>query len=116
MAEEHPPASKPTFAPPDPLLLLMLLLGLPAILVQATFNAAKEVRQGDTALFWLALGVGILGCVLLLIARWPLYRQRIYLTVGSVALPKRSRVLYKIAYTLILPAIVALLFIWIALR
>ncbi len=84
--------------------------------MQATFNAANEARQGDTALFWLALAVGILGCVLLLIARWPLYRRRIYLTVGSVALPKRNRVLYRIAYTLIFPAIVALLFIWVAVR
>ena len=55
-------------------------------------------RSGDTTLLYSALAFGLVGTVLLFLARLPLYRQRRFFTFGPGALDKSHRKLYRWAY------------------
>jgi hypothetical protein len=55
-------------------------------------------RQGDLTFVWIAMGLAVVGILLLFLARLPLYRQGRFLTFGSRALPEWHRKVYRIAY------------------
>ena len=73
-----------------PVILGMIL----AVFLPALFGA----RQGDPTLVLTAVVLGLIGLVLLLVAKLPLYRQGMLLTFGAKALPGRRRTLYAVAY------------------
>ena len=56
---------------------------------------------GDATILYVALALGIVGSVLLFLARLPLYRERHFFTFGPRALDNRHRQLYRWAYLLI---------------
>lgn len=58
-------------------------------------------RQGDLTFVWIAMGLAVVGIILLFIARLPLYRQGRYFTFGSRALPEWHRRVYRTAYCFI---------------
>lgn len=45
----------------------------------------------------------VVGAVLLFLARLPLYRRGIFWSIGPSQLPKKSQLLWKLAYFLFLP-------------
>ena len=64
-----------------------------------------------TTLYGVAVGTGVLGIVLLFIARLPLYRQRKFWTVGPRELDPKHRRLYWLAYAAVLLSLFLLLIV-----
>lgn len=73
--------------PPDLAALLGLYwILLPAALGSWVFPAFLRARNdGDLAIFWVAIAVGIVGSALLFLARMPLYREQRFLEFGPSA-------------------------------
>ena len=88
----------------------LILAPIMVWLLAAILLPALRVRQGDPTPIYVALCVGLAGIVLLFIARLPLYRQHKFLTTGPKELTGIHRKLYWIACVLIVPSILALLF------
>lgn len=87
--------------PPD----LAALLGvywimLPiAALGTVMFSGIQAVKSnGDLTLFWIALGLGCVGAVILFVARLPLYRQRRFGQIGPKGLDTFHKRLYVWAW------------------
>ena len=59
--------------------------------------------EGTAAWGWFALSLlpGFLGVLLLVYAKWPLYRQRKFFSFGSQALPEDRRAPYRWAWRLV---------------
>lgn len=73
------------------------------------FHELSNVRHGDLTLFWIAVSVAIVGLFLLFTARLPLYRQGKFFTFGSKTLPERHKIVYRIAYYLIVASMAIML-------
>ena len=100
--------------PPD----LAALLGIYWILLPIAaigmwiFPALVRVRnEGDLTILWVAIAVGAIGCILLFLARLPLYRERRFLEFGPRSLDAMHRRIYWWAWTLIFLSIVSLVFL-----
>jgi len=87
-----PPDMMVTAAP----MLCMFLFGI-------LFTAAQ-----NRITFWIALFITILGTVLLFIARLPLYKKRIFFSLGPGRLPKTHRKIYFLSYCFIVLGIILL--------
>ena len=90
-----------------------LLFPIPFIIISGLAAVAVPLlgllRQSRwVPLYWLGIGLSILGFGLLFAARLPLYRERRFWTWGPRTLPTESRVYYRWAYRLILPGAVSL--------
>ena len=100
--------------PPDMAVIgSFLFLILAVLFVSCGLSWAKK---GDTTLFKLAVFLGVVGVVLLFIARIPLYRQRRFLTLGPRALTGIYRKLYFTSYAFIVPSIVLLVLLLLSFR
>lgn len=88
------------YIPPDwRFILSWHFIVIPSAILGSIFLIAlSRAAQGDTKLFWVAFVIGIIGIVLLFLARLPLYRQRNYLSFGPHALSSGYRQLYWISY------------------
>jgi hypothetical protein len=95
------------YIPPDHRFWLVEL-GFVLLVVLLAPNVYAARRTGNPALLTLGLGLGVLGAILLLVARIPLYRQRRFLTVGPRELPGVYRKLYYAAYCCLVPSIALL--------
>ena len=73
------------------------------------FHELSNVRRGDLTLFWIAVSVAIVGLFLLFTARLPLYRQGKFFTFGSKTLPEKHKIVYRIAYYMIVASMVIML-------
>lgn len=89
--------------PRDWMVLLPICFG-PVIIgmILAIFlPVLSGARQGDPALVLTAVASALVGIVLLLVAKLPLYRQGMLFTLGAKALPSWRRMLYAVAYVLL---------------
>src|SRR5438132_12105233 len=92
------------YLPEEVLGLLSTIFLMPAIAVIAVLTATllpsiTSLRGMDISrLFWVGLAAGILGLVLLFLARFPLYGQRRFWTFGPRELDRFHRRLYWLAY------------------
>ena len=73
------------------------------------FHELANVRRGDLTLCWIAVSIAIAGLFLLFTARLPLYRQGKFFTFASRTLPERHKIVYRIAYYLIVVSVVIML-------
>ncbi len=73
-------------------------------------------KRGDTKIFNLAMFLGVIGAVLLFIARIPFYRQRHFLTLGPQGLTGIYRKLYFTSYVFIVPSILMLVLLLLSFR
>jgi hypothetical protein len=69
-----------------------------------------------TRLFWIGLAAGIVGTVLLFLARIPRYRQRRFLTFGPRELDRLHRRLYWLAYLVVFVSIGLFVVVWFGIR
>jgi hypothetical protein len=100
--------------PPDMAVICgFLIMILVVLYVSCGLSWAK---RGDTTLFNLAVFLGVVGAVLLFIARIPLYRQRRFFTLGPRALTGVYRKLYFTSYAFIVPSIVLFVLLLLSFR
>ena len=86
---------------------------MPIALISFLFlTGLSEVRRGHPIMLYVALGLGLVGVVLLFCARLPLYRQRKFFSFGPRGLPAPHRRLYWTAYGFIGLAIGIMVFLW----
>jgi len=83
-----------------------------AIAVLAAMLLPSITSLGVTRIFWIGLAAGILGTVLLFLARLPLYRQRRFWTFGPGELDDFHRRLYWLAYLVVLVSMGLLFVLW----
>jgi hypothetical protein len=95
------------------LLIILTITILPSILlpVLSSLKAADALN-----LFYSGLGIGSLGIVLLFSARFPLYRQRKFLTFGPRELPASHRKLYWLAYLFVVACVLLLAVVWLKVK
>jgi dipeptide/tripeptide permease len=103
------------YIPPDLLALLGLFFVLPCIAVLASILlplVARLQTSNIRALYGFGLGSGVLGAILLLVARLPLYKQRRFWTVGPTQLDRKHCRLYWLAYIFIASSLLLLAVVW----
>jgi hypothetical protein len=80
-------------------------------------SALSPVVTAEVAtLFWSGLGLGCLGTALLLLSRLPLYRRHQFLAFGPKTLPPFHRKLYRLAYAVLIAAVLLLGIVWLRTR
>lgn len=99
------------YIPPDWLFHIGCLLMLPLdfVLVLLGLSVLARASRGDLTLFILSLALSCTGVVLLFFARLPLYRQRIFFTIGPAALPQTHKRIYRLAWSFIATAALIML-------
>ncbi len=103
------------YIPPD--IAMFLIIPSIVILSSMLLPAMAYIRRTEAlGLFYDALGLGCLGCVLLFFARLPLYRQHRFWTFGPRELPNLHRKLYWLAYIFVAACILLLAFVWLKTR
>jgi hypothetical protein len=107
------------YVPPDWAFQFFLLLGIPAIAILAgvflpILNFLKS--KDSLILFYIALGAGSLGSILLFFARLPFYRQRRFWTFGPRELPTFNRKLYWLAYLFVVASVLLFLIVWLKIK
>jgi len=76
-----------------------------------------SLGSGDLLqIFYSALGLAVIGTVLLFFARFPLYRQHRFWTAGPRELDRNHRRLYWLAYLFVASSIVLLAVVWFRLK
>jgi hypothetical protein len=103
------------YIPPDWLFQFGLIIIIPAfaILAGMLLPFLGFLKNADLSeLCHAGIGTGCFGVLLLLIARWPLYRQHQFLSFGPGRLPKLHRKVYWLAYAVIIFALLQLGVVW----
>lgn len=86
--------------------MLLFVIPVIAILAGVLLPVLSFLKTADAIiLFYTALGTGVMGSMLLFLARLPLYRQRRFWTFGPGALPQFHRKLYWLAYVAVVAAL-----------
>ncbi|ETK03001.1 hypothetical protein N425_01105 [Tannerella sp. oral taxon BU063 isolate Cell 2] len=57
----------------------------------------------------IAIGISVLGAVLLFLAKLPEYRAGIFFRIGSRHLPSAQQRLYRLSFWLVIPSVIVLL-------
>ena len=97
--------------PPD----MLAALGLPVAII--AISASWILSIHGLAWLWAAgisFAVAVLGAVLLLIAKLPLYRQRHFFTFGIQALPESSHIIYRWGCRCSISGCAVMLILWLA--
>lgn len=103
------------YVPTDWLWHLGMLLTIlcTAVLSSVLLPVVSRLKTTDvTTLYGVAVGVGFLGVVLLFVARFPLYRQHKFWTVGPRELDRKHRRFYWLAYSTVALSLFLLWIVW----
>jgi hypothetical protein len=99
------------FIPPDWLggLGPLVVIACVSILASMLLPILGQLKSGDLReLYGLGLGAGVLGAILLFVARLPLYKQRRFWTFGPKQLDQTHRRIYWLAYALVAASLLVL--------
>src|SRR5438105_2445458 len=101
--------------PPDQWFTVWGVLVIPVIIILAQILLFFMNLYGARwiTVFAVGLSLGAAGAGLILYAKWPLYRQRRFLTFGAKALPEHGRPYYRWGYRCI--GLSVFLFLWLLL-
>ena len=103
------------YVPPDALALL--LIPLIAVLAGVLLPLVARLKTTEVStLYGVGVGAGILGALLLVLARLPLYRERRFWTVGPRQLDRKHRRFYWLAYACIAASLLLLSVVWLRTR
>lgn len=103
------------YIPPDLLWSLgpFIVVVCVSILASMLLPILGKLKSGDMrALYGFGLGTGVLGAILLFVARLPLYKQRRFWTFGPMQLDRNHRRLYWLAYVLVAASLLLLGVVW----
>jgi hypothetical protein len=105
------------YIPPDWRLLLGLnfvpIIAIIAMLASAFLPLVAHLKNADMrALYGFGLGAGVMGVVLLFVARLPLYKRRRFWTIGPKQLDRNHRRIYWLAYILVLTSLLLVGMVW----
>ena len=107
------------YVPPD----IAFIYALPftiicvAVLSEILLPLISRARgKGDLILLYIAFVLGVVGIVLLALAKLPLYHQRRFFTFGSRALDEGHRRLYRRAYCFIVISVLLMSLLLLILR
>lgn len=99
------------YVPPD--LAMFLIIPSIAILASMLLPVLAYIQRAEILdLFYVALGLGGAGSILLFFARLPLYRQHRFWTFGPGELPGFHRKLYWFAYLFVITSVLLFAFVW----
>ena len=107
------------YIPPDWLWYLGSFIVIPCIAVLAGMLmpiVAKLQTADMRALYGFGLGAGVIGAVLLFVARLPLYKQRRFWTIGPMQLDRKHRRIYWLAYAFVMASLLLLGVVWLRIR
>src|SRR5205823_11855212 len=107
------------YIPSEALGLLSTLLLVPSIGVLAglLLPIVARLKTADVvALYGIGVGVGVVGAVLLFIARVHLYRQRRFWTFGPRCLDRKHRRIYWLAYAFVSAGMLLPWVVWLRTR
>jgi len=100
------------YIPPDWLLMLGVIPCI-SVLAGLLLPLVARLKTAELrTLYGFGLGAGVMGAVLLFIARLPLYRQRRFWTVGSEQLDRKHRRIYWLAYVFVAASLLLLGLVW----
>src|SRR5690348_6993763 len=100
------------YFPPD--IAMFLIIPSIAILTSILLPVLAYLKRAEILdLFYVALGLGGSGSILLFFARLPLYRQHRFWTIGPHELPNFHRKLYWLAYLFVIASILLLAIVWV---
>lgn len=84
-----------------------------AVLSSMLLPLVAQLKTGDMrALYGFGLGAGVIGALLLLVARLPLYKQRRFWTIGPMLLDRKHRRIYWLAYVFVAASLLLLGVVW----
>lgn len=66
--------------------------------------------------FGMAIAIAFVGIALLAYARFPLYQQKKFLSIGPNSIPKERKTAYKWAWLLVLFSVLVQLVLWVTIR
>ena len=96
-----------------PAALPFLVIPCIAVLAGMLLPTVARLKTAEiTTLYGIGLGLGALGALLLLFARFPLYRERRFWTAGPRQLDQKHRRLYWLAYAFVAVSLLLLLVVW----
>jgi hypothetical protein len=93
--------------------VIAMIAMLAAMLLPSLTSARGELI---TRLYWVGVTGGVIGIVLLFLARLPLYRQRRFLTFGPRELDQSHRRLYWLAYLFVVVSMGLFVVVWLRVR
>ncbi|MGA2788957.1 MAG: hypothetical protein ABSF60_15665 [Verrucomicrobiota bacterium] len=99
------------YIPPD----WGMFLVIPCIVVLSSIllPVLAQLKTGDMrALYGFGLGAGVIGVVLLFVARLPLYKQRRFWIIGPMQLDRKHRHIYWLAYVFVAASLLLLGVVW----
>jgi hypothetical protein len=103
------------YVPPD-IAIFLIIPGI-AILSGMLLPAVAYIHKAEVLdLFFIALGLGGSGSILLFFARFPLYRQHRFWTFGPRELPNFHRKLYWLAYSFVIASVLLLATVWLKVK
>ena len=103
------------YIPPDWRWILFMQFVFPCIAVLAPllFPVVARLKTADArALYGFGLGAGVIGAVLLFMARLPLYKRRRFGTIGPTQLDRKHRRIYWLAYVFVAASLLLLAVVW----
>jgi hypothetical protein len=103
------------YIPPNGLagLIPFLVMAVVSMLGSMLLPVIVRLKTADMrALYSFGLGAGILGVILLFVARLPLYKQRRFLTIGPMKLDREHRRIYWLAYVLVAASLLLFGIVW----
>ena len=90
--------------------LVLPVIAIGASCLLSLFGFLKT--ENAIILFYTALGIGVLGILLLFFARLPLYPRHRFWTFGSRELPSLNRKLYWLSYLFVVASVLLFLTVW----
>lgn len=96
--------------------ILVCLVCIPILAGLLLPTLAQLQRTDVNTLYGVGVAAGVIGIVLLFIARMPLYRQRHFWTVGPRQLDRKHRLFYWLAYGFVIVSLLLLLVVWLRTR
>jgi hypothetical protein len=97
--------------------LMFLTIPCLAVLASMLLPAVARLKATDIGtLYGVGVGAGVVGIILLFIARLPLYRQRRFWTVGPRQLDGKHRRFYQLAYASVAVSLLLLWVVWLMTR
>ena len=92
---------------------MLVIIPCVALMASILLPVVARLKMADiTTLYSSGIAMGVLGVLLLFIARLPLYRARQFWTFGPRQLDRKHRCYYRLAYVAVAVSLLLLWIVW----